>query len=202
MRNVAIFAASLALMLAGGCFDEPLPAYKDASAGKRIYLSEMGLDDLAQHRAEFAEPASVDYVNLDRNNLKTFPEELLPLVNLKWLRLNENRLSDLPDLSAMAKLRRIYLRGNEFAAVPQTLEKLPSLTDIDLSENPLTEVPEWLAAKKDLENLSFTRTLIKKLPQDLSAWRCLLSLQLGDLELSPGEMSRIRAALPDTAIVF
>ena len=86
--------------------------------------------------------------------------------------------------------------------MPETLKDLPALTDIDLSENPLTEVPRWLAEKKGLENLSFSGTQIAALPDDLSAWRSLLSLQLGGLRLSAAEMARIRAALPKTAIVF
>ena len=79
---------------------------------------------------------------------------------------------------------------------------MPNLTDIDLSGNPIREVPEWLAKKGGLENLSFSRTLVTKLPDDLSAWKGLHSLQLGELKLSLQEMKRIRAALPDVAIVY
>ena len=61
---------------------------------------------------------------------------------------------------------------------------------------------DWLAKREGLENLSFTHTKIRQLPDDLSAWRSLKSLQLGDLDLNPAELSRIRAALPDVAIVF
>ena len=66
----------------------------------------------------------------------------------------------------------------------------------------VTEVPDWLAKREGLENLSFTHTKIRQLPADLGAWRSLKSLQLGDLDLNPAELSRIRAALPDVAIVF
>ena len=86
--------------------------------------------------------------------------------------------------------------------MPETLKDLPELTDLDLSWNDVAEVPDWLAKREGLENLSFTHTKIKLLPDDLSAWRSLKSLQLGDLDLNPAELSRIRAALPDVAIVF
>ena len=124
------------------------------------------------------------------------------LVGLKWLRLNGNKLSKLPDLRALVSLRRIYLRDNRFDSVPDTLKDLPSLTDIELSGNPIKEIPSWLAEKKGLKNLSFNRTRIAALPQDLSAWSSLQSLQLGELTLSDGEMARIRKALPNVAIVF
>ena len=86
--------------------------------------------------------------------------------------------------------------------MPETLKDLPALTDIDLSGNPVSEIPEWLAKKEGLQFLSFSRTKISKLPDDLSAWKRLKALQLGDLQMTPEEMSRIRKALPDVAVVF
>ncbi len=190
------------LSLAAGCFNEPEPAYKTVPPEARVYLSDKGLTDLTTCTAELKAGAIIDYVNLDRNQLAVFPAELTRLTGLKWLRLNSNQLSHLPDLSALVHLRRIYLRDNRFAAVPKTLKDLPALTDIDLSGNPIAEVPTWLAEKKGLEGLSFSRTLITKLPENLTAWQSLKQLQLGGLKLSMAEMTRIRRALPKTAVVF
>ena len=86
--------------------------------------------------------------------------------------------------------------------MPETLKDLPALTDIDLSGNPVKEVPQWLAEKKGLKNLSFSRTQVSKLPENLEAWKTLQCLQLGDLNISAAEMARIRSALPNVAIVF
>ena len=201
MNKLVFFCAFLSLF-ASGCFDEPVPAYKTVPEGSRVYLQDKGLIDLSSCQEALALGEKIDYVNLDRNNLEVFPPELATLSGLKWLRLNSNRLSSLPPLEKLVNLRRIYLRENRFAAVPEALKDLPSLTDIDLSENPLEEVPEWLAKKENLENLSFSSTHIKKLPDDLSAWKSLLSLQMGDLNIDAAEMARIRKALPKTAIVF
>ena len=129
-------------------------------------------------------------------------DEVASLTGLKWLRLNSNQLSSLPSLDALKSLRRIYLRDNKFEEVPEALKGLPSLTDIDLSGNPVSEIPEWLAKKEGLEFLSFSRTKITKLPDDLSSWRRLKALQLGDLQMTPDEMTRIRKSLPDVAVVF
>jgi len=86
--------------------------------------------------------------------------------------------------------------------VPEALKTLPSLTDVYLSKNPVETVPQWLVEKKGLENVSFSETRITKLPDDLSGWRSLTSLQLGGLSLSSAEMARIRAALPKVTVVF
>ncbi len=201
-RTFCALHFSLCALLVAGCFDEPVSADKTVPEGARVYLASKGLKDLSDQADAFKLGDRIDYVNLDRNRLETFPAELASLTGLKWLRLNDNRLSALPDLSALKSLRRIYLRGNKFECVPETLKDLPSLTDVDLSSNPIKEIPAWLAEKKGLKALSFSRTLVEKLPDDLSAWPSLHQLQPGDLKLPREETARIRKALPSTAVVF
>jgi Leucine-rich repeat (LRR) protein len=184
------------LFAAAGCFNESEPAYKTVPADARVYLQDKGLEIAPELNREV-----VDYVNLDRNSITNI-DAIAKLDKLKWLRLNDNRPSELPDLKALTSLRRIYLKNNRFATVPETLKDLPALTDIDLSGNPLVGIPEWLAKKTGLKNLSFSRTGIKRLPEDVSAWKSLQSLQLGELKLTIDEMKRIRKALPNVAIVF
>ena len=128
---------------AAGCFNEPEPAYKSVPAENRIYLSDKGLKAVPEVNSK------ADYLNLDRNQLEK-ADGVEKLTELKWLRLNDNKLATLPDLKGLVKLRRIYLRNNGFKAVPETLKDLPALTDIDLSGNPVKEVPQWLAEKKGL----------------------------------------------------
>ena len=200
MRRLIRLVPVVALCAAAGCFDEPTPAYKTVPAEARVYLKDMSLGDL-KGRADVLMPDVVDYVNLDRNQL-TNVDEVAALKGLKWLRLNDNRLAALPDLKALVSLRRIYLKNNRFESVPEQLRDLPELTDIDLSGNPVKEIPDWLAEKKGLKNLSFSRTQIKKLPDNIDAWKSLKSLQLGELNLPPEEMARIRKTLPDVAVVF
>lgn len=191
---IRLFAYSTIVLLSG-CFNEPEPAYKSVPAENRVYLSDKGLKAVPEVNSK------ADYLNLDRNQLEK-ADGVEKLTELKWLRLNDNKLATLPDLKGLVKLRRIYLRNNEFEAVPETLKDLPALTDIDLSGNSVKEVPQWLAEKKGLKNLSFSRTKVTKLPANLEAWASLQCLQLGDLNISAAEMARIRAALPNVAIVF
>lgn len=195
--SYTIPAMAMLAMVVAGCFKEPIPAYKTVPADHRIYLSDKALEHFPQVNPK------ADYLNLDRNKLKdiTGAEKL---VYLKWLRLNNNALSSLPDISALKNLRRIYLRGNLFAEVPPGLNNLPSLTDVELSKNPIREVPEWFVKKTGLKNVSLNGTLISKLPDDLSGWKSLQSLQLGDTPIcnNPAEMARIREQLKDVAIIF
>ncbi len=217
------FAFSICLC---GCFKEPRPAYETVPAETQVYLKEKGLEVLTTEalmkdgvvyvggpeaqptnlasQVSTLDPASLTYLNLDYNEL-TNVDALVSFTGLKWLRLNNNRLESLPDLSGLASLRRLYLRDNALASVPEFLrpENLPELDTLDLSGNPIAAVPDWLAQRKGLRHLSLSDTAVTALPKDLSAWQSLKSLQLGGLRLgSLEELKRIRAALPDTAVVF
>lgn len=197
LRTAAAAIGAGFIFVTAGCFNEPEPASRTVPAERRVYLSDKGLETFPE-----VNPLA-DYLNLDRNRLQKV-DGVEKLVSLKWLRLNGNMLSDLPDMKGLVNLRRIYLKSNRFKTVPETLKDLPSLTDIELSDNPISEIPDWLARKKGLENLSFNFTAIKKLPEDISAWAGLKTLQLGDTPLGNDEreMQRIRAALPDVAVIF
>ena len=216
-----VLAMVAALLAVAGCFNEPEPAYKTVAPETQVYLKDGKLDRLTDGaimkdgrvfvegsgwtnlsaRVKSLDPASLNYLNLDRNAL-TNVDEVARFTGLVWLRLNSNRLSSLPSLEGLKDLRRIYLADNAFKEVPAQLKDLPSLTDIKLDGNPITEVPDWLAKKKGLKFLSLSRTRIMKLPDDISAWGSLKALQLGELRLPGDEMARIRKALPDVAIVF
>ena len=217
------FAFSIGLC---GCFKEPRPAYETVPAETQVYLKGKGLEVLTTEalmkdgvvyvggpeaqptnlasQVSSLDPASLTYLNLDYNEL-TNVDALVSFTGLKWLRLNNNRLESLPDLSGLGSLRRLYLRDNALASVPEFLrpENLPELDTLDLSGNPIAAVPDWLAQRKGLRHLSLSDTAVTALPKDLSAWQSLKSLQLGGLRLgSLEELKRIRAALPDTAVVF
>ena len=221
---LAVAAFSLAT---AGCYDEPVSAESVVPAEKRIYLKNTDLGrltveavyekglihdsywtnlssrvDLEKFNSKVLK--SVDYLNLDCNKL-TNVDAIVEFPALKWLRLNSNNLSSLPTngFARLSKLRRIYLADNRFTAVPKQLDELSSLKEIDLSGNiGIKEVPDWMAKKQGLEDLSFSGTSIEKLPEDISAWRSLRLLRLGELKMSVGEMKRIREALPDTTVVF
>ena len=200
-KHVIAFMSLGAVMALGGCYQEPVSAEKSVPAEHRVYLKNLRLEtlrvqDVYEHGRVFGggwtnlssivsefRPESLDYLNLDHNNLTNI-SEIGAFKSLKWLRLNNNRLSSLPDLSALASsLKRIYLSSNRFTEVPPALAALKNLTDIDLSGNPIAQVPEWLSQMENLEHLSFSRTKSNLFPRIFPSGRLFALSSLASLRI-------------------
>lgn len=167
-----------------------------------LYLSGCGL-------AAFPEGLEglphLRYLNLDRNRISKLPDTLPP--HLRWLRLNANQIAELPDgIGGIAGLERLYLRGNRLSALPAGLARCSAITDVDLAQNGLSEFPAVLAELPVLRNLDLSgNTGITALPGDevLGKMGALRTLRLTGCPLSDDERARVRAALhPQCAIIF
>ena len=77
---------------------------------------------------------------LYNTNIKIFPNELGNLTNLKWLWINNNKLTSLPQsIGSLSKLEQLYLWDNKLTSIPTTLCNLPDNIILNLRGNCLTE---------------------------------------------------------------
>ena len=88
------------------------------------------------------------------------------------------------------------------SAVPDVVKEWQFVEDLAFDKNPIADVPQWLTSMPKLRNVSFSGCRVAKLPEDLSGWKKLSTLVLSGCPIPETEMKRIRAALPDVAILF
>lgn len=162
-----------------------------------LYLADNSLATLP----DLSRLGKLTYLNLDRNRLATLGA--LPN-SLRWLRLNANRLTALPETFAALNPERLYLADNRLAAVPEQIKGWTRLTDLDLGGNPVEVFPEWLSRMGSLKNLSLRGSKISRLPEDLSGLKNLSILDLSRCRIPEEEQRRIRAAFSvyRTHIIF
>lgn len=157
---------------------------------------------LAKVPVRLGELANLDYINLDDNKLES-AEGLGQFPKLMWLRLNGNALKEIPaSLGTLKHLQRFYASRNQIKEIGEAVRQWTELEDLVLDGNPISTVPEWLVDLPKLKGVSLNGTRVTKLPADLGKWRKLDYLSLGGCAFPADEMKRIRAALPDVAIVF
>lgn len=112
----------------------------------------------------------VQWLNLDKTQLRDIPEEMGNLLKLEHLSLKNNQLEKLfGELTELTCLRSLNLRKNciKSSGVPPELFHLEELTTLDLSHNKLKEVPEGLEKAKSLLVLNLSHNNIETIPTAL-----------------------------------
>ncbi|MCK4934483.1 MAG: leucine-rich repeat domain-containing protein [Simkaniaceae bacterium] len=118
---------------------------------------------------------NLTYLDLSRNNLKTFPSEVFQLKNLSTLDLSHNRLElDLSDNCDATRLplRELYLSDNRISELPVWMIRLKQLQFVDFSRNQIKEIPSFLTGLKNLHGIYFQGNPIDK---EMSVLVCALN---------------------------
>jgi hypothetical protein len=112
--------------------------------------------------------------------LSRLPYEVAGLTRLVVLDLGDNRLSSLPSLTPLPRLRELRLPGNRFSAFPAVLVDLEGLEALDLSANLLPDLPRDVAKMKALRSLLLAKNAITGFPAQVCGLRNLTALDLSE----------------------
>ncbi|KAJ8964532.1 hypothetical protein NQ314_004827 [Rhamnusium bicolor] len=136
----------------------------------------------------------VQWLKLDRTNLKEIPKEMGNLLKLEHLSLTRNNLEKLyGELTELNCLRTLNLRHNNVksSGIPAELFHLEELSTLDLSHNNLKEVPEGLDKAKSALSFKFN---IDSIPNSLFinlTDLLFLDLSNNNLETLPPQTRRL-----------
>ncbi|HEY9248115.1 MAG TPA: ankyrin repeat domain-containing protein [Rariglobus sp.] len=122
-----------------------LPASLERAPLETLAMERNGL---VQVPAVIGRLRGLTYLSLADNRLSALPATITSLVTLEGLDLSANRLTTLPELRESRGLKRLSLRGNLIAELPDDPACIPaSVTELDLSGNRLARVPAWVEAR-------------------------------------------------------
>ncbi|MGI4859612.1 MAG: NEL-type E3 ubiquitin ligase domain-containing protein, partial [Janthinobacterium lividum] len=119
---------------------------------------------------------------------------------LQELRLNGNRLMNLPDgIGQLRHLRRLSLNENQLSGLPDAIGELQALRSLRIADNELSRLPESIGRLQQLESLVADGCLLGCLPSGIGLLSRLRELELEDNLLTslPGDL----AALPSGCMV-
>lgn len=99
---------------------------------------------------EVTDPQQVYVLQLRGKRLKTIPEEVLQMVNLKELDLRGNRIAFLPDsIARLRHLQRLEVSRNPLMQLPATLPQLKELKELVLWSTYVTDLPPGVETLDD-----------------------------------------------------
>ena len=142
----------------------------------KLDLSRRGLTSVPEAVSQLTE---VEVLDLSRNPIKTLPQDLCNLQNLKTLKLNRCNLIEIESvIIQLTCLEELDFSWNNVETVPQDLSKLKHLKTLRLVGCRLTEVWPAITQLTSLEELDLSQNEIETLPQDLSKLKHLRTLRL------------------------
>ena len=157
-------------------------------------------DDL--HKA-LQEPEKVYRLNLSKQKLSIFPEEIIQFKNLQELNLSKNRIDSLPEkICTLAYLQILNVSGNKLKYLPDSIGSLKHLKKLQASRNNLLEIPTQIGELSNLEVLDLWENDIGIFPDELGKLKKLRWMDLRVILIDDAMQQRIQRLLPEVKIFF
>lgn len=119
---------------------------------------------------EFSQYTLLTVLLLQNNIIRTISKSSFNGTRLKTLNLNNNYLSEFPDLSCLSKLFKLYINNNNISAISvDRLNALQKVKDLQIKENPLNHWPDFTSVG--------INTCVRKL--------CSLSISIHNVSTNP-----------------
>jgi Leucine-rich repeat (LRR) protein len=147
---------------------------------------------------------SVFYIRANKARLKSFPSEILQYHNLKGLDISNNKIRTIPDsLKFLRELRVLRLENIKLAAFPSQICALSNLEELILDDNRIEKIPDCIKYLSKLKKLSLFNTFLSGVPGVLKEMPFLEELDLQGMLVTKKTQELWRnTLLPQTKIDF
>jgi len=117
--------------------------------------------------------------------IKSLPDELGELKELKYLDLDNNLLDSLPEsIGRLKSLEILCVAGNRLRSLPASIGNLENATYMDFEGNDLETVPEDIGRIQKLQTLKLARNPLRRIPRKISE---IQDLVLVDISCDTGK---------------
>lgn len=142
----------------------------------------------------------IDLTNNDFS--KNFPEHVKDMSGLRWLRLSNTQLKEMPvEVGALKKLEDLHVVGNKIEDLGTNLCVLPALHSIIFRNNELTDsgIPKSIFTGNDLSIVDLSHNKLTEVPPELENAKSVLVLNLSHNQI---EMIPVQLFINLTDLVF
>lgn len=142
-------------------------------------------------------------LDLSRQKLSVFPNEIFQLNNLQDLKLNKCRIVELPDsFHLLPNLQVLQCRHNEISTIPASLVKSTNLVLLDFADNIIEVIPSDIDNLTRLETLALWDNPITTYPESLTQMKSMKVFDLLNNAMSRETQERLREGLPKCKIIM
>lgn len=122
---------------------------------KKLKIAFFSDNDFVSFPEVLAKCPSLTMIGFKSNKINHIPENAFP-VDLQWLILTNNRITEIPKSIGKAhKLQKVAFAGNQIKALPVEMANCKNLELLRIAANQLTEFPQWLLSLPRLSWLAY-----------------------------------------------
>ena len=148
--------------------------------------------------------ANVIKLDLSKNKLSAFPEEIRKFPNLQYLDLSKNKITKIPSWIAELKNLQYLIRSkNKIDTLPPEFGDLAELKYFIMNRSELRSIPHSIGKLKELRYLDLWGDNLSYFPPELKNLSGnLLTFDLRDVVISNEIQAALKEWLPTTTIYF
>lgn len=148
-------------------------------------------------------PKSVYRIDLSKQKLKAFPEELIQFPNLNEVVLDKNKIDSIPPVIGKLKyLQVLSMQSNKIDTLRKEVFWLQHLKKLDLGDNLISYIPADLEKLQKLEVLCLWDNPIQVYPAVLGDLPNLKILDLLNNQMGRNTQERVQNMLPNCRIIM
>lgn len=148
-------------------------------------------------------PEQVVKLELRKDKLTKFPDEIFKFTNLQYLDLSKNNIKSIPpEIGQLKNLQYFAIAKNNLEALPSQIGDLTNLYYLNINQNDLYSLPVEIYLLKKLKNLDLWSNNIDKFPNEIKNLESLQILDLRSVGIPDSEQRKIKLLLPKTKIYF
>lgn len=177
---------------------------------KSIYLNSNSLKKIP---GSIRKAHQLEFLNLERNDIRRIPRFLLKMDSLKEINLNDNQIKlSRSAIRRLAKIDAVLLAGNKLDQLPDNMGEMTGVKKLNFSNNRLHDLPESFSELEQLTNIIFYKNEFEEIPEEVFLLTNLVELDFyyNKIKVIPegvGNLTKLKqlflsfneiSALPDT----
>jgi Leucine-rich repeat (LRR) protein len=138
-----------------------------------------GLEALLKYLRSLYSGAQTGKLDVVQQNLKFYPDEILPEWHITWLRLDDNKIRHLPrKLGHLTDLTTFSVVNNQLEDLPETMVALNALSTLLIDHNEFTQIPSFVCKLSNLTELSATHNRLQSLSDEIGRLQRLQTMRV------------------------
>jgi len=173
----------------------PIPDKFSMKNTKSLNLSKKNLIELPEEAVENALEVKVQAIDLSKNQLAVFPENLNRLIpQLYEINISSNKISQMPSFIAGELIQFLDFSNNKLSSLPPEMSGMKHLREIILSVNQFEAIPDCLYACAKVETILIANNKIASIEVDKLAQLpnlAILDLQNNAIQSVPPQLGNL-----------